>query len=102
VSVQTTTRHILNHPACTLQLDLDEDSGKFDLRFRSSPLPDPTFRRDLHRWAGQIGCGWARRIGYGKGSVVSIHFSDPKKAKGSYKGTSDWKDLLAGVENISK
>jgi hypothetical protein len=81
-----TTRHLLNHPACILQLDLDEASGKFELRFRSSPLPDPNFCKDLHRWAGQVGCVWARRTGL-KAHSVSLHFVDPKKAVGCYKGS---------------
>jgi hypothetical protein len=83
-----TTRHILNHPACTLALDLDEASGQFNLRFRSSPLSDPDFRRALHRWAKQIGTGWARRTGI-KAHSVSIHFFElpPPKGSSGYKGT---------------
>ena len=37
-----------------------DDNGEFELRFRTSPLPDPTFRQDLQRWSGQIGLSWAR------------------------------------------
>jgi hypothetical protein len=55
----STTRHILNHRSGDLELVLDEETGNFDLYFRSQPLPDPDFLRDVERWCKQIGTGWA-------------------------------------------
>jgi hypothetical protein len=65
------------------------ESGEFDLRFKTSPLPDPTFRRDLGRWFRQIGLSWARFFGAIAGDRVSLHFFQLPPPPGShgYKGT---------------
>ena len=66
-----------------------KESGNFDLRFRSSPLPDPNFRKDLEKWAKKVGTGWAKRTGAVAGDCVSLHFLNLKSAKadGFYRGT---------------
>jgi hypothetical protein len=65
-----------------------DDNGEFELRFKTSPLPDPDFRRDLQRWSGQIGLSWARFFGAIVGDTVSIHFFQlpPPKGSSGYKG----------------
>ena len=83
----TKTVHFLHHRACTVVMTLSEN-GEFDLRFRTSPLPDPTFRRDLQRWSRQIGRSWARYFGAIAGDRVSIHFLQlpPPEGSSGYKG----------------
>jgi len=68
-------------------MTLDEN-GEFDLRFRSSPLPDPDFREDLQQWCGHIGLSWARHFGAIAGDRVSLHFFQLPPPKGScgYRG----------------
>ena len=63
------------------------ENGEFELRFRTSPLPDPTFRQDLQRWSGQIGLSWARFFG-AIGDGVSIHFHQlpPPEGATGYRG----------------
>ena len=81
----TTTHHILRHRVATVEMTLDEGTGIFTLHC-DPHLPDPTFRRDLQRWAGRIACGWAKRIGYGAGSVVQLNFSS-RLGRGRYIGS---------------
>jgi hypothetical protein len=84
-----TTHHVLTHPACTVELDLDEGTGIFHLRFREPHrLPDPNFRKALHRWCGRIGLSWARHFGAIAGDRVSLHFFQLPPPKGScgYRG----------------
>jgi hypothetical protein len=68
----STTRHILNHPAGTIEIELDESSGEFDLRFPTPLLNDASLKADVHRWVGAIGRGWARRNSNGSAKAVKI------------------------------
>ena len=84
-----TTRHILNHPAGRIEIELDEDSGQFNLRFPSPLLPDANLKRDVHIWVGRIGREWARRNANGTAKVVKISTQLPK---GTFKLEDDqWK-----------
>jgi len=59
-----TTRHILNHPAATIMLVLDEETGAFDLYPCSLPPNKDQlaeFQRDSGRWCRQIAREWVQR-----------------------------------------
>jgi hypothetical protein len=58
------TTHILNHPAATIMLVLDEESGQIEVRPCSPPPSQeqlPEFHRDMSRWCRQIARGWMQR-----------------------------------------
>lgn len=58
------TTHILNHPAATIMLVLDEETGQVDF-YPCSPPPKEEqlaeFHRDSGRWCRQIAREWVQR-----------------------------------------